>query len=49
MPQHLEDALEPLGTDHVADADELGVLGRHADGQVSLSDLAGPDRACRHP
>ena len=37
--KHLEDLVETLLPDHVAHADDLGVLGRHEHGQITLRDL----------
>src|SRR5690606_6522710 len=37
--QHFEDALEALLADHVADTDEVDVLGRNLDDQVALGDV----------
>jgi hypothetical protein len=37
--QHLEDPVQPVLADDVTDADDLGVVGRHAYGEVALGDL----------
>jgi hypothetical protein len=37
--EHLEDAVETLFADDVADADEVDILGGHLDDQVSLGDV----------
>jgi hypothetical protein len=37
--EHLEHPVEALLAHHVADPDDLGVRGRHLDGQVALGNL----------
>jgi hypothetical protein len=39
QPQHLEDAIEPFLVDDVAYADEVDVVSRNANGQVTLRNL----------